>query len=1228
MADIDSSVVLITSSDPGESRFGSGFVIARDADTYIVTCAHVVRDVGGPDKVTIEGQPATVVALAPEDWPDLAVLRTGAAEGVPTLAVSVGGARGDTFESAGFQQYSGQHLIRRVSGQLGDQLGLATKGREERIRAFELLLAGEARLQSGYSGSPVVARRTGAVIAVISHREGAGAKGLGVTVDALRLIWPDFDQLLLTKAAGAGTPRQTGLALESLRERTVLFVGRQEELSLFARKLDEMWQGAGSVGFILGEAGMGKSTLALRMVREVLEKHPATIFALARLDVVMGTHTSFAPFKAIMEQILRSDQSADDSQGRQVRPIDVVAETLIDMGISKLGPIASFTGTATNALRQRLAESGRAGDDSDMASSFDQGSLLDCYAEIMHRVSALFPLVILLDDIHWSDDSSLLLLRHLGHVVQSQRVLILATYRPEEAAGRALLQEAVDQLGSLGGFTIDLQSRELSRSDPGGRRFCLDYLHARYGTHFGDRFVDLVTSLVGGNPLFLAETLTNLEERGEIVQSGGEWKLVRSVESLPELPTRIEHVIRQRVNRLDQDLISTLKYGSIEGEIFTAEVVGALQHIEDPQLMMTIIGKLISAYRLIIEVSTRRMIAGKQVHSYSFRHLLTQRYIYEHLMIDAERQVLHKELAVCLEELYGTGSPELLPRLATHYSLAEVPDKTVQYALLAGEDALANYGWGEAARLGRLGLRMVETYPEFAATLGPETHVRLRLLYAKAELEGGLADEPIDHAQVGLDTLLPVLDQIDQVNPGIAVDVYLTLGRLTAVRRVLTDFHANEYVREAISIAERTGDKRALIKALTIRHVTTNVADQSMAAEQLEARKRCVRLAEELDDPALLAECLSWLAVHYVIFDTDEEDPLRLAEEYGSRALRIAETQNIMIELDARIALSWIYHHRGYYGERLENHRIQILEMAAAHGQTAFEADARTDLSHYYSYFVGEQESALRQKREAYDFRVRMGRHPVIDTEHLAELLFRLGRLSESRELFLRFLDKQDEQRAARARALVARSLALAGQEDEALALLAQVEDVVTRANLSMVAPVHGAAMEAYAALGRTEDALRHAGAIIPTVPAAGRRGQFWTYADFPTKFAEVYRLAGDLTAAVDWLAKSSGYWSELATVTDVTKLVMFAEHDFVRGKVLADLGRGEEARPVIERAREAFERSQHYLMAEALLMLSILEGEADAPDRGRTLALDAAARAEEIGLMPLARRAHALGDA
>ena len=1228
MADIRSSVVLVTGSDPEERRFGTGFVVGHDAEeTLVVTCAHVTRDVGGPDKVRIGGEPATVVALADGGWPDLAVLRTPAAADAPALEVAVGGGRGDAFESAGFQLYGGEHLIRRISGRLGEQLGLESPRSGDRIRAFELALDGSSRLQPGYSGAPVIGGVDGAVTAVVSHREGDGTKGMAVAVEALRLIWPDFDRFIRERPPRAARPRRDGLTLEVVRERTSLFVGREDELAQLEGKFDAIRRSAGAVGFIIGEAGTGKSTLVLKLIRKILEEFPDCVFALARVDIVSGTHTSYAPFKSVMEQILLADQTAVIGDGQIVRPIDIVAETLRDMGIRRLGPMAAFTGIATEVLQSRLAvERPDEGSGWDPASSFDQGMLFDCYANAIRNVAVSFPLVMVLDDIHWSDDSSLLLLQHLGQVIEFHGVMILATYRPEEAAGRVLIREVEDRLVGLGAFCIDLQRKEMHQRDPLGRNFCSAYLRARYGTQFSDRFLGFIASLTGGNPLFLAETLTNLEEKGGIVQIDGEWVLLKPVDAMSELPTRIEHVISQRVNRLDQSLLTILKHGSVEGEVFTAEVVACLEHVEDRELLHTVIDKLMRVHRLVIAVATQRLLSGKSLHTFGFRHVLTQRYVYEYVLTDIERELLHEELAACLVSVSGTVGPELLPRLATHYSLAGVPDKTIQYALPAGEGYLAEYGWSEATRFGRLGLRMLEAHPELGRSLPAETLVRLRLLYAKGELEGGVAGEPIDHVQTGIDTLLPCVDHIGAIEPRLAVDVYLTLGRLAAIKAVVTDFHANAYVREAIRIAEEAGDKRALVEALSIYHVTTNVADQSMAAEQLAARKRCVELAEELADPILLAESLSRLAVHYVVFDTDEENPLALAEEYAQRALGIAQRQNIIAELNAREVLSWAYHHRGYYGERLETFRREMLELARHHGQTHFEADALTDLGHYYSFFIGDEDTSMRIKREAYDFRVQMGRHPVIDTEHLAELQFRLGRFDESRKLLGRFLDRQDEQRAARARGLVARALALTGRDDDALAMLADLEEVV-RAGSNLVASVHAAAMTAYAMLERPEDALRHAERIRPTIPAAGRRGQFWTYLDYPTALAEVYRLAGDLTAATDWVETAAGYWSELSSVTDVSQLVMFAEHEFVRAKVFADLGRDDAARPLLERVRVAFRRSRHYLLAEALLVLGAVARRQGDLEESRAWVRESAERAEELGLRRVARRARELAD-
>src|SRR6266702_5430459 len=95
------SVVLITSTDRNESHFGTGFVIDKDEQTTcLLTCAHVVRDVGGPDKVEICGSQARVIASSPEDGADLAVLRTEELLDRPPLPLYTASEKGKLFSTA------------------------------------------------------------------------------------------------------------------------------------------------------------------------------------------------------------------------------------------------------------------------------------------------------------------------------------------------------------------------------------------------------------------------------------------------------------------------------------------------------------------------------------------------------------------------------------------------------------------------------------------------------------------------------------------------------------------------------------------------------------------------------------------------------------------------------------------------------------------------------------------------------------------------------------------------------------------------------------------------------------------------------------------------------------------------------------------------------------------------------------------------------------------------
>jgi cold shock CspA family protein len=186
------SVVLIVSSDPNESHFGTGFVIGKhEQTTYLLTCAHVVRDVGGPDKIEINGSQARVIASSSENGADLAVLLIEKLLDVPLiplLPLYSGSEKGKPFSTAGFQLDGKQYLIRTLHGTLGKQVGIQERGREDRIRAWDLEITDTYSLQPGYSGSPVVDEYN-RVIGVVNTRRGEGKTGAAIFIEALEKIW-------------------------------------------------------------------------------------------------------------------------------------------------------------------------------------------------------------------------------------------------------------------------------------------------------------------------------------------------------------------------------------------------------------------------------------------------------------------------------------------------------------------------------------------------------------------------------------------------------------------------------------------------------------------------------------------------------------------------------------------------------------------------------------------------------------------------------------------------------------------------------------------------------------------------------------------------------------------------------------------------------------------------------------------------------------------------------
>jgi len=197
------SVVRIISAKPENRNFGTAFIIHRDRETtYLLTCAHVVRDVGGAESMRITELPATVIAIGnDENGPDLAVVTVKGLSDRPVLKLSAVGEKGRAFITSGFREFDkSQHLLRDLNGTLGDKISLEPRTGAVRVAVWDLIIEGDNTLERGYSGAPLADKESIHILAVVSHGQKGGSQGFAISVEALAEIWRDMPASLLSES--------------------------------------------------------------------------------------------------------------------------------------------------------------------------------------------------------------------------------------------------------------------------------------------------------------------------------------------------------------------------------------------------------------------------------------------------------------------------------------------------------------------------------------------------------------------------------------------------------------------------------------------------------------------------------------------------------------------------------------------------------------------------------------------------------------------------------------------------------------------------------------------------------------------------------------------------------------------------------------------------------------------------------------------------------------------
>ncbi len=613
----------------------------------------------------------------------------------------------------------------------------------------------------------------------------------------------------------AGEPR---LAPATRRSAAVAapFVGRDAEMQRLSECLDEMLEGHGRVAFVTGEAGCGKSMLMAEFAQRAVATHPQLVVACGASTTQAGIGDPYLPFREIL-QSLCGDVTVPLPNGaiprlyadRQWSIAPLAIQALVGVGrdlIHRLvatGPLAlraeslvqqrpsgidraPWLGQLQELLERPQPEEGADG-------LFAQADLFTQYTRVLQLIAQARPLLLILDDLQWADSGTISLLFHLGRRLEGQRILILAAYRADEVAmgrdgQRHPLETVANELRGAGEDCVDLAQSE-------GREFIGELLDSE-PNRLGGQFRETLYRHTGGHALFTVELLRSLQDHGDLRRdSEGRWVEDPDLD-WQALPPRVEATIAERMAQLTEAQRAILNVASMEGELFTAEVIARVSGMEEQQVSRCLSSELGARLRFV-RAEELTWQGSQSLSRYRFRHQLFQRYLYDSLD-DVERPRLHGAVLGALEALHGSETEGLTGALARHAEAAGLTERAAHYWLQAGQRAVTMSAYDEALALLQRSLALFHSLPDSSDRARREMEVQLALASPLHMAQGWGAPLRLEAAERAYRLAVRCGDAEHRL-PLLALLAHLNLGRLEPQR-------ALELSEQLLSLAGASGD--------------------------------------------------------------------------------------------------------------------------------------------------------------------------------------------------------------------------------------------------------------------------------------------------------------------------------------------------------------------------------------------------------------------------------------
>jgi DNA-binding winged helix-turn-helix (wHTH) protein/predicted ATPase len=496
--------------------------------------------------------------------------------------------------------------------------------------------------------------------------------------------------------------------IHSQSSTTVGLLGRKVELQKMRDSMDRAITGERQIIFVTGEAGIGKTTL----VEAFLEQRTDSQEILIARGQCLEHYGAGEAYLPVLDAFARLSRSSP-------RIVDVLrqhAATWLAQMPSLIAPPEreSLLAQTAGATRERMLRE---------------------MAEAVEILAAESPLLLVVEDLHWSDYSTLDLISYLARRRDPARFMLIGTYRPVEVIlGEHPLKNVKRELVAHG-LCKELPLEYLTEEA------ISQYLTAKFTGHqFPRRLARLIHRRTEGNPLFMVNAVEYLVQEKVIAEKDGAWRLLVDLSEVElGVPENVKQLIEKQIERLSPDERSVLEGASVVGmECSTVAIAAGLdmpiqwveKHCEE----------LARRHQFLSPAWLVELPNGTVTARHRFNHVLYVEVPYR-LVPPMRRSQIHRRIAEAGVAIYGVRATEIAAELAMHFQQSREWPRAVQYLSQAAENASRRSAHHEAMALARRGLEVLESLPETPERAQHEITLRMILGVSLMAMKGFAAAE-------------------------------------------------------------------------------------------------------------------------------------------------------------------------------------------------------------------------------------------------------------------------------------------------------------------------------------------------------------------------------------------------------------------------------------------------------------------------------------------------------